>query len=161
MPTQYSPAERQGFIDQALAAGVPASEIQTFLQYNPGDEHRLIDAFLGVRREDYSAANPATAPVLQPRAPSGELIAPERGDAAIYAEYQRSPGIQPTIATAGPPGPLGYASFPSLSGYAPGSAGGSGGVLASLQQTRIFGIDLMTIALLGAAGVAAYYLLKK
>jgi hypothetical protein len=157
MPTQYSPAERQGFIQQAIAAGVPASEIDVFLQYNPGDEHRILDAFTGVRREDYSAANPQTAPVLQPRAPSGELIQPERSDAAIYATYQRSPGVVPSIATSGPPGPMGYASFPALSGYAPGSAGGSGGLMA---QPTILGFDPMTLALLAGAGLLAWYLLK-
>ena len=167
MPTQYSPAEREGFIAQAVAAGADPNEIQVFLQYNPGDEHRILDALLDVRREDYTAANPQTAPVLQPRAPSGELIQPERGDASIYATYQRSQGSMPSIATSGPPGPFGYASNPALSGYAPGASGGSGamvgagGIVGQLQQTKIFGFDLMTIALLAGAAGLAWYLLKK
>lgn len=159
MPTEYTQAERQGFISQAIAAGISESEIATFLQYNPGDEHRIIDALLDVRREDYSAAHPETAPVIQPRYASGELVTPERSDASIYATYQRSAGAAPSIATSGPPGPMGYASFPSLSGYAPGSAGASGGLMGG--TINLLGINLPTWLLLLAAGGAAYYFLTK
>ena len=164
MPTQYSQAERQGFIQQAIGAGIPESEIAVFLQYNPGDEHRILDAIANVRREDYTASHPETAPVIQPRAASGELIQPERGDASIYATYQRSVGVAPSIATSGPPGPFGYASNPSLSGYAPGSAGGGGGnggggLMA--PGATIFGLDMTTLLLLAAAGAVAYYFMTK
>lgn len=74
-----------GYIDQALQAGVPIEAIESFLRSNPGDEHRLWSAFdLGRGGVDpLSDRPPATAP------------------------YYAVPQLQPSIARMPQPGPGG------------------------------------------------------
>lgn len=86
---------------------------------------------------------------------SAVSLVPQRSQAELIANYQRSIYAVPSAATSGPPGPNGYSSGPGTDTYGGGLSPSPGIIPMS------GGFDMMTIGILAAMGLAAFFLLRK
>lgn len=113
--------QAQFYETQALAMGVPAEWIVDFLASNPGDYHRILDAYAG----EAGGSNPTARAI----------------EAAGGLNYLET--LVPVPSTSAPL---------VLGGGSGGQAPSSGGLFAG-------GLSLTSILVLGAAGLAAWWLL--
>lgn len=145
------------YLNQARSSGVPESFIQDFISRNPGDYHRILAAYTSGQTGSGEIAQAVESGILPVGTtiptPPGYNPLPNRPAQSLYAPYQGTIDIQPSNATSGPPGALGYANSSDLTGYrAPRSS-----EVVSFGGGGLFSNPLLLIGL----AVAAYFVWKE
>lgn len=138
----------QDYVNQALAAGLSQSTIDSFIANNPGDYGRIWSAFnLG----STSAGSGSSGASLSPAA----LAVATGGMAALPTV----PGLETAIARSSGAMPQPGPGDMVVTGDLAGLFGGGGPVAAALSPAS--GIDWKQIALYAAIALAVAYVAKK
>lgn len=136
--SSLTPTQAQGYLDEALAAGVPPDYITSFLAANPNDFHRILTAW----NQRNGAAGSGPDQQVTP-APLPTVIPTSAPDVPVLVNLGAGPSL---------PTGLDYTTYQNLGGGPPAAVGPTAQNLGGGPSTTGIGTTNLTGGAGGAAG---------